>query len=158
MRSKAAGSGQHGQVYSNLDSLSIEMLHLGVVQKIFVTAQFISQNWVPGSVHLVSFTFFSVYSFTSTDAYLQTLVQNRSQRTCRCTYNSSIAGPLNIPINGQSQTLPLILERKRHQDRNKPTKIRQCMWVTSKLVHLGQREVWKVLLGLRETKQPHPGP
>lgn len=83
----------------------------------------------------------------------------KSRSHCRCTYTSSSAGPLNnIPINEQSRTLQLILERKRRQDKHKRTKIRQCICVTSKLVNHGQREVWKFLLCPKVTKQPYPGP
>lgn len=66
--------------------------------------------------------------------------------------------PISHPWLPLNNTLYLILERKRRQDRSERNKIRQHMWVTSQLVDLGQREVWKSFLGLREIKLPHPGP
>lgn len=70
-----------------------------------------------------------------------------SQRNCRCTYNPSMAGPLNA--------LSLILQGRRHQDRSEGNKIRQ---VTSPLVNLRLKHVWKSSPGLREMMQLPPGP
>lgn len=155
---KAAGSGWRGQTWGKLDLPSIKMLHLGVVQKvILVILQFPSQNY-RARVSL-SFTFFPLYYSTQKPSAAKHQFRIKSRSHCRCTYTSSSAGPLNnIPINEQSRTLQLILERKRHQDKNKRTKIRQCICVTSKLVNCGQREVWKFLLCPKVTKQPYPGP
>ena len=158
---KAAGSGRRGLAQGKLDLPSVKMLHLGVVQKvILVTLQFPSQNWLPSSsqsvLHILPTILLHKHRSPSAAKHQFRI---KSQSHCRCTYNSSTTGPLNnIPINEQSRTLQLILERKRRQDKNKRTKIRQCICVTSKLVNHRQREVWKFLLCPKVTKQPYPDP
>lgn len=68
-------------------------------------------------------------------------------------YNSSMPGPLTHQ-SMCSLRLQLILERKEHQDKNKGTKKKDHTRETSKLVSLEQKEIWKSLFGLRETKKP----
>lgn len=70
---------EHGQVQGKLDLPSVKMLHLRVIQKVSVILQFSSQNWLLGSVSLVSFTFFPAYSSTSTGACLRPNTSSESE-------------------------------------------------------------------------------
>lgn len=125
-----------------LDLPSINIIFGGGPKGCLVTLQFPSQNCTSSSQSVLHSSHYITLRKPSAAKHQFRI---KSQSHCRCTYTSSSAGPLNnIPINEQSRTLQLILERKRHQDKNKRTKIRQCICVTSKLVNCGQREVWEI--------------
>lgn len=108
----------------------------------------------------LSFTFFPLYYSTNTEAHLQpnTSSESKAKVTADVPITHPPPGHWITSQSMSSWTLQLILERKRHQDKKKRTKIRQCICVTIKLVNHGQREVWNFLLCPKETKQPYPGP
>lgn len=68
---------------------------------------------------LVSPTLLPVYSFTSTGACLQPESEARSESEARVIAEIPMTHPLNsTPTSEQSQTLQLLLVRKRHQNKN----------------------------------------